>query len=107
MTDAAGVVEYQVCLSVCLSVCLAGWLAVCLSLCVSLCLSVSLSLNLSTMQGARYVPKGRLITAMTTHPELHAKYVLRHAHKRQYLSSWAKVRRTSTCSLATHFLIQM
>ena len=41
-------------------------------------------------QGARYVPKGRLITAMTTHPELHAKYVLRHAHKRQYLSSWAK-----------------
>lgn len=41
-------------------------------------------------QGERYLPKGRLITAMTVHPELHAKYVLRHAHKRQYLSSWAK-----------------
>ena len=41
-------------------------------------------------QGERYVAKGRLITAMTVHAELHAKYVLRHAHKRQYLSSWAK-----------------
>ena len=28
-------------------------------------------------QGQRYVPKGRLITAMTPHPELHAKYIIR------------------------------
>jgi hypothetical protein len=41
-------------------------------------------------QGQRYMPKGKLITAMTPHPELHAKYVIRHAQKRQYLSSWAK-----------------
>ena len=49
-------------------------------------------IDLIGLGGKRYITKASLIKAMCEHPELKAAYVKRHAHKRQYLSSWAKAK---------------
>jgi ribose 1,5-bisphosphokinase PhnN len=44
------------------------------------------------LNGKRYITKASMIKAMSEHKPLKEAYVLRHAHKRQYLSSWAKAK---------------